>query len=250
MKTAILLGVFLLAFAGQCLATFTAQYESYATVSMDGDMNIYQTVIADGTTSGDCYHPCNCGQYGCSQCPIPNCPADHTPSVYNVIGGVGGWSTGSTETMFAYTSFQSTTSIVGQEGVDYETFTQGRILCAVLASYIFDTAIIKGLFSSGKPVYLVGTSCNANILHPMAGNWGNPSNPGCALSQALDVPSGGTCVDNGKTPEGTALNCYQTNINSCVTTYCPIDRRRVDNNCTKFLSANGEVATAIPAGCH
>src|SRR5438067_5223113 len=84
--------------SGTCLATFTPQYETYTTYSVD-DTYLYQTVVVDGSTTGDCYYTCNCNQYGCSQCAIPNCPANHTPSINNSLGAAGGWSTGPTQTM-------------------------------------------------------------------------------------------------------------------------------------------------------
>jgi len=46
----------------RCLATYTPQYDTYTQFFGD-DTYIYQTVVVEGTTTGDCYHPCNCGQY-------------------------------------------------------------------------------------------------------------------------------------------------------------------------------------------
>src|SRR5260370_12850363 len=82
-------------------ATYTPKYETYNTYSSDINNNIYQTVVVDGTVTGDCYYNCNCGQYGCQQCTIPNCPATHTPQIYNVRNGVGGSSYGHQSLLFS-----------------------------------------------------------------------------------------------------------------------------------------------------
>src|SRR5438128_2489012 len=111
--------------ASTCWATYTPQYETYRQYSSDANDNLYQTVVVDGTTTGDCYYNCNCGQYGCQQCTIPNCPALHTPSVNNVLGGVGGTSSGSTYGMFNYISYQTTVSIAAISGQDYDSTGEG-----------------------------------------------------------------------------------------------------------------------------
>ncbi len=120
-------------------ATFTPQYETYTSYSSDAT-KIYQTVVVDGTTSGDCFYPCNCNQYGCQQCTIANCPSVHTPKIDNVLGGAGGWSTGPQYNMFSYMSYQTTTSITATDGHIYVGSTEGTIYCAAAAGLILDVA--------------------------------------------------------------------------------------------------------------
>src|SRR5438874_8402423 len=65
-------------------------------------------------------------------------PAVHTPSISNVVGGVGGWSTGSGSTMFAYISYQTTTSFVATLGQDSSSYTRARILCSAVGAFMID----------------------------------------------------------------------------------------------------------------
>ena len=65
-------------------------------------------------------------------------PAVHTPSISNVVGGVGGWSTGSGSTMFSYMSYQTTTSFVATLGQDFSSDTRARILCSAVGAFMID----------------------------------------------------------------------------------------------------------------
>ncbi len=150
-------------------ATYTPQYETYNTYSSDINNNIYQTVVVDGTVTGDCYYNCNCGQYGCQQCTIPNCPATHTPQIYNVLNGVGGWSYGQQYSMFSYISYQTTVSIAATPGQIYPSSTEGAIYCGVAAGFIFDISAVHSIRLGFSTTYYSyqsydGVQCHYNVI--------------------------------------------------------------------------------------
>jgi hypothetical protein len=149
----------LLSVAQLSFATFTPEYDTYTQFSGD-DNYIYQTVIVEGTTTGDCYYTCNCGQYGCQQCTIPNCPAAHTPQIYNVLNGVGGWSYGTPVNMFSYISYQTTTQYLKPSDTDSGTIsgsTSTGIDCAAALGLIFATAVETHFIDWGTSRYKVKT---------------------------------------------------------------------------------------------
>jgi hypothetical protein len=135
-KNLVFLSLLLCAVA--CWGTPTPQYETYTTYSVDDNGNLSQTVVVDGTTTGDCYYTCNCGQYGCQQCTLANCPANHTPEINNVVNGVGGWSYGPQAGMFSYISYQTTTTIAATPGQEYLSSIEGAVFCAGVAAFTFD----------------------------------------------------------------------------------------------------------------
>jgi hypothetical protein len=102
----------------------------------------------------------------------------------------------------------------------------------------------------GQPVTLVGVNCLANPTYPYSGNY-NSIGTSCYLVATIPVPSGGSCVDSGTTPQGTPKQCYQTNTGGCSTTYCVVNNRIANSTCDGFLgsSQNGYTVTKIPAGC-
>jgi hypothetical protein len=127
---------------GNCFATFTYQYNSYITYSADANNVIYQTVLLQGAATGDCYYPCNCGQYGCQQCPIPGCVgAQHTPSITNTIDSAGGTTTGGSGDMFNYINMQTTTSFQAQPDVDYTGTADAEVFCSAAGSSIFGSLL-------------------------------------------------------------------------------------------------------------
>jgi len=137
-KTMLIL--FLLVFAGTCMADYSPQYGSYFATTMDADGNVTQTVVVDGTTTGDCY--LNGGTYY-----IPNCPAEHSIDGYNALGSVGGVLNGPYGDMFSYFSYQSDVTAYIPDGAELTSLRQGRVWCAVGAAYIFDTGSVNDKFS-------------------------------------------------------------------------------------------------------
>jgi len=119
-------------------ATYTPQYATYTTYAVDSTHHLVQTILVDGTTTGDCSYQCNCNQYGCSTCGIPNCPANHTPKINNVLNGAGGWTAGTQVSMFTYISYQTSESIAATSGQLYAGYAEGAVYCAVAAGFIFD----------------------------------------------------------------------------------------------------------------
>ncbi len=57
--------------------------------------------------------------------------ATHTPSAYNVIGGTGGWGTGSSGCVNCYLSYQNNQSIAATPGVTYSGYETGQIICSI-----------------------------------------------------------------------------------------------------------------------
>ncbi|MFI5071920.1 MAG: hypothetical protein ACHP8A_13615, partial [Terriglobales bacterium] len=83
--------------------------------------------------------------YSCWSCPIPGCVGStHTPSVENVLGSTGGWSTGPPSDPFAYMSYQTTTSApepAGQGGIG--SATDASVVCSVVGT-IFNPPPFQG----------------------------------------------------------------------------------------------------------
>lgn len=105
-------------------------------------------------------------------------------------------------------------------------------------------------FGTGKRVELIGTNCNKNPAFGFSANYADPKDMlTCALVQVVDyLPAGGTCVEGRPLPHGgPPRTCYQTNSHGCMTTYCAVDFRRVDPNCTHFLDDNAYTTTRV--GC-
>jgi hypothetical protein len=142
----LLLVPLMLALVGSCPGQMTTNYDTYNTYSVDSNLVIYQTVVVEGytsTPSGNCNTTC-CQStpyppyYNCWSCPIPGCVGStHTPSIYNILGGVGGWTTGPPADPFAYQSFQTTIQLQAVHGQNYGGSTEAQISCSV-AGTIFD----------------------------------------------------------------------------------------------------------------
>ena len=201
MKTTFKLIFLFLALTAIGHAQYYPQYESSTTISGDANSMIYVTVVVDGTTTGTCTHPCPpCGQWGCSTCNYPGCPGDHTPYIYNVLNGGGGWTTGPAVSMFGYMSYQVTSSTQGQDGVMYTASTEGKVYCPV-GGYILDSglgnwniqlAYTKSQFYGPPEVESSGDlKCN---LH----DWCLPANspPTCSNAYVIQSPpiTGGTAT--------------------------------------------------------
>lgn len=102
----------------------------------------------------------------------------------------------------------------------------------------------------GNSVTLIATDCNTQPNASWSATWGNAKNLlQCSLSQpGPALPSGGTCVQNGKA-NGAPRNCYQVNTSTCSITYCPGSTRIVNSACTEFLDYFPVVTVTVPAGC-
>ena len=140
------LAIFLIVttFAGACWGQMTPKYDTYTTYSMDSNLVIYQTVVVEGYTStptGSCNTTCCQSSpyppyYSCWTCPILGCVGStHTPKVENVLGSMGGWSTGPPSDPFAYMSYQTTTSVQGQVGQGgIGSATDASVTCSVIGA--------------------------------------------------------------------------------------------------------------------
>ena len=124
-----------------CLGQMTPHYDIYSTYSVDSNLNISQTVLVEGYTStptGSCNTTCCQGMpyppyYTCWSCPIPGCEGStHTPKIYNVIGGVGGWSTGPAWSPFAFMSYQTTSTYHATVGEVITANGEADVICSVV----------------------------------------------------------------------------------------------------------------------
>jgi hypothetical protein len=175
--------LFMSVFAGTCLADYSPLYELYATQDMDSNLNISQTVILDGTTTGDCYR---------GFVWISNCPSDHVPNIQNSIsgvGGYGGWYEGPSQSMFDYISFQTTTTIAGTPGAEYDAVVDGQVYCVTAAAAIYESGQSTsrlGLKDVQSRVFSYSLSCST------APNTFCGTSAGCVYSDLVAKCNGGT----------------------------------------------------------
>lgn len=116
----------------------TPNYDTYTTLSLDENFNVYQTVVVEGSTTGSCYFYYTCGPNG-QRCQgtYPNCVgAVHTPKINNVIGAIGGWTTGPAAYPFSYLSYQTTNSVNLQPGQTAQSTVEGDVTCSSLGSIL------------------------------------------------------------------------------------------------------------------
>lgn len=148
MKTTTAILMWLVMLPLVALGQMTPHYDSYTAYSVDANLNISQTVVVEGYTStatGSCNTTCCQGMayppyYTCWSCPIPGCAGStHTPKIYNVIGGVGGWSTGPAWNPFAYGSYQTTSTYHATPPQTISATTEADVICSV----------VGGIFSGG-----------------------------------------------------------------------------------------------------
>ena len=136
-------------FAQGCGVVMTRNYSSYATASTDG-ARIYTSVLIDGSAS-------------CT--PTPSCPcgsATHTPKAENVIGGVGGWGSGTPQCVNCYLSYQNNQNIVATHAQNYQFTSDGEVVCS-LAGTFFNSGGVTNLSIRdsywGPPVTITKDQC-------------------------------------------------------------------------------------------
>lgn len=133
MKSLLLMPL-VLAVSASCWGQMTPHYDTYTAYSLDSSLNIYQTVVVEGYTSGSCFYTCGPNN---QQCEFSWCStATHTPQIYNVIGGSGGWSSGPASSPFSYMSYQTTALAQAQQGQVLDAKTAGNIICSVLGTLV------------------------------------------------------------------------------------------------------------------
>src|SRR5260370_1228572 len=171
--------VFCVLFSGtasaQCYFVYSANYAVYTSFSTDGN-RIFTSVLTDGSASMTIAGQ-YCGPgYQIMQNQINS--ATHTPSSYNVIGGTGGWGTGSSGCVNCYLSYQNNQSIAATPGVTYSGQETGQIICSIggvifsIAS-IFDVEVAKTWsIKDGTPYGCLLGVCN------------NPVGPWCDLAHS------------------------------------------------------------------
>ncbi len=105
----------------------------------------------------------------------------------------------------------------------------------------------------GKKVTIVSTDCfhtGAAGDTPYFASWGDPNNiSGCSLTEQIDdfpATPAGSCVQVTSS-SGNTKNCWQTNVNGCLTTTCAADTRTVNGDCSQFLDSTPEIVTKV--GC-
>jgi len=203
--------LFVLVFAGVCVADYTPQYDSYWTFSFDPETSTASlNVIVDGTTTGDCY----IGTYY-----ISNCPAQHSPGIENVINSTNASSNGPSQDMFSYMSYEIDNSAALPVGTDYYTFQiEATIYCATAGANIYDTGYVSGSHGSPDDIPLnqfsgqCYTNYNSSNITAAHAYWNNTSRtPGCWW----DAPENESyptwvCTDSNVNAVPT---CLQTNTN-------------------------------------
>ncbi len=146
--------VFCVLFSGtasaQCYFVYSANYAVYTSESYDGN-NLFTSVLTDGSASMTIGGG-NCGPgYQIMQNQINS--ATHTPSAYNVIGGTGGWGTGSSGCVNCYLSYQNNQSIAATPGTDYQFQEGGQVYCSV-GGTIFSLPITVHTYSIRLSAYI------------------------------------------------------------------------------------------------
>jgi hypothetical protein len=156
-------------------AKVPSPYASYVSYTIDGNRNITQTVIVDGTTTGDCW--LNGGYW------IPNCPAQHYIDGYNSVNGVGGYFAGPGGDMFSYLSYESDVIAPLPPEIDVFSGTEARIWCDVGAAYIYEGGFFSTLISIrdtyyGPPPTVTPAGCVYTML---ACSTGTPTCKGASV---------------------------------------------------------------------
>jgi len=111
------LPILLLALSGKSMAG----YSSYVNISPGANNMIYSTALVDGSA-------------------YPMAGACHTPKVYNVLNGTGGWASGGCAPPQNYISFQNMQQTHGTPGVAYTNNTIEQVICTI-AGLFFNTTI-------------------------------------------------------------------------------------------------------------
>jgi hypothetical protein len=106
-----------------CRTIYFANYSTYATESSDGT-NIFTTVLTDGSTTGGPPGP------GC-----PMGPAFHYATSTNTINSVGGTMNGAHQCVGCYLSVQNNQQVPAQEGIDYNFYGAGTVICSVAGTW-------------------------------------------------------------------------------------------------------------------
>jgi hypothetical protein len=212
-----------------CAVTLQSHFSTYRTVSVNG-YRLTQTVRIEGYAS---------------VFPGPGCPmqsAVHTPKVYNKLGTIGGWYSGSSQCASCYVYFSKPLDIVGAPGVVYTTGSDSSMACSMIGTF-FDAGMM-----SGQSMQLIGGGCTGQPPYPYYGDYAHIGGS-CFKTDYYPLPGGGQCINVGTTPAGTPKVCYQTSVNGCQITYCNVDNRLADAACTKFIDQGGYTVATVPAGC-
>ncbi len=156
-----------------CLGQMTPHYDTYTTYALDANDNVSQTVVVEGYTQAQCTFTYVCGPNN-QQCTgtYPWCsqPVTHTPSIYNVVNGIGGWSNGTPVNPFSYSVFSTTTTApLPPAPATVPASTEAKIICSVVGtifdSQAFTTKIGERITYYGPPpITGPDDSCSYNML--------------------------------------------------------------------------------------
>ena len=162
-------------FAQGCGVVMTRNYSSYATESTNGT-RIYTSAVVDGSASCSPTISCPCGS------------ATHTPKVENVIGGVGGWGSGTPQCVNCYLSYQNNQNIAATPGVNYTFNWDGEVVCSLAGVFYSvggtDTLSLRVSYW-GPPVTITNDSCYYGSLACSPGTTATcPSGTGVTFAPA------------------------------------------------------------------
>ena len=162
-----------------CSSWMTPGYSSYSSLTASGS-SFNSSVLVEGTTTGTI--PLGCG--GSSE-------IHHYPMVYNALGSVGGWYTGSQVPWNSYISYQNDQSTDDPEpGENYDYASTADVYCTVVG--LFATFPFPDIdwgeavtFTESTTALPVGGWC------PQANACLNTTLPECPVT--LVLPSSGSC---------------------------------------------------------
>lgn len=112
------------ALAQGCGSWMTPRYSTYINYSTDWTY-IYTSVSVTGTSTGTCPVGCYCSG------------VTHRPDVYNKIGIVGGWNSGTAVPWNSYIDYTSNRSAEATAGVDYKFSSIAEIICSAVGTFYY-----------------------------------------------------------------------------------------------------------------
>lgn len=193
----------------QCSFWYNLNYATYASESLDGNNNIYTSVVTDGYASmGVTNSGCPDGIVNQMEQAIYN--ATHAPASWNSISSNNNnWQYGNASCVSCYISEQNNNSIAGTVGTTYNFQAGGQVYCSV-GGTVFATfappitltitlSSYKLRIESGGECYYFETctsTCGGNGAVSAASGWPNGVCPPYLLCFYLAAKQAGntTCI--------------------------------------------------------
>jgi hypothetical protein len=116
------------------------EFSTYVSYSTDGTY-VYSDVELDGYTKIGNTEYCNING------------AIHTPRIYNILAGTGGWFNGSGQSPYNYTSFSNTQQSAFNPAQNYEAEYDGEMECSLIGTF-YNTGFWSHLIHIGIDDYI------------------------------------------------------------------------------------------------